>query len=936
MITKIKKDWAKKLIFIIAVIILISLSSYFIFSNNKQSATKAIGSAIVINSVTLGYTDVDGNGIVNAGDSINISGSASYIGIVDGCALISPNADLRNYGLGGDSSYYEGYTEISASGDCSGPDSGTISFNELFTVEADIINGGINVGADSPLSAVDVLVSDPGSGNPPVTMLSNTLPVGVNTVPPEPPVSSITINSVTLGYTDLDGNGIVNSGDQINLSGSFSYTNVSGGCAIIAVEAGLQSYGIGSGSYGAVNEGYASVNYTTGGCADSDTGSFNESFTVEVDTLSGGINVGADSPFSAVNVEILDPGSSNPHEAMLSNTLPVGVNTTSLDVAPPQLLSARTISGNEVEVFFDEDLDESQLTTADFQVSIDGYGDYSISSLSEDNGKVTLFLDSDLANDTPIVTINPAGHLSIKDLSGNEQTAMMNVTAEDKAAPRITSGVLGSGDAGYELPYLGGSRPNLYGAALIFSEQLSEDSITAVQNALSNGADKELTFHWMNNHLRISRDVGEGDTATFTNDVWALLSDVSGNKGWTLLINTGTSLTTEVTNDTPQTISGDNQSLLVSSSLGTSDTVNVNVDLGSDNSQIDLGAFTSGGVASSIPEINITKTLSDGTVSVNIPSGTTITADGDTSWTGAMDVPQVTTLSLPGAVVDSAIDVGFADTKLTFNNPVKLTFEGKAGERIGYSRGGLFTEITTACINNLDDGQSWAIANLIENGSPEDCKISLDDGNLAVWTKHFTTFATYTSSAPSNPPPAYYNPVPNDEEGLEPPSTPQREEIIEQIQFQTQPIVELSPEEIARRAKLMLGTYDYQLIYQSPYPAEANPGDLIDVWIEVKNTGTATWFNNGNNVVRLGSGSSYGNINQQRDYVSEFANSNWLSANRAVAIMHPEIRPGWNTRFQFKLKAPATPGTYKAYFTPVVDGVKWMKDIGIYWQIIVK
>ena len=130
--------------------------------------------------------------------------------------------------------------------------------------------------------------------------------------------------------------------------------------------------------------------------------------------------------------------------------------------------------------------------------------------------------------------------------------------------------------------------------------------------------------------------------------------------------------------------------------------------------------------------------------------------------------------------------------------------------------------------------------------------------------------------------------------------------------------------------------YDYQLIDQSPYPPTATPGQVINVWIEVKNMGTATWGSN----VRLGSGSAYGSASQQRDYNSEFAGSDWLSTNRPAG-MTDGTRPvsgiisGWNVRFQFNIKAPLIPGAYKAYFTPVADGVTWMKDMGIYWQITV-
>ena len=123
--------------------------------------------------------------------------------------------------------------------------------------------------------------------------------------------------------------------------------------------------------------------------------------------------------------------------------------------------------------------------------------------------------------------------------------------------------------------------------------------------------------------------------------------------------------------------------------------------------------------------------------------------------------------------------------------------------------------------------------------------------------------------------------------------------------------------------------YDYQLINQSPYPSSLQPGETTNVWVEVKNTGTATWGSN----VRLGSGSKYGNRNQQQDYASEFANHDWLSANRPTSISPTGIIPGWHARFQFTIKAPTTNGNYKAYFTPVADGITWMNDIGIYWEI---
>lgn len=134
---------------------------------------------------------------------------------------------------------------------------------------------------------------------------------------------------------------------------------------------------------------------------------------------------------------------------------------------------------------------------------------------------------------------------------------------------------------------------------------------------------------------------------------------------------------------------------------------------------------------------------------------------------------------------------------------------------------------------------------------------------------------------------------------------------------------------------LAANPYDYQLISQSPYPSTLKSGETTNVWIEIKNTGTEIWRNSGINPVRLGSGSQYGSYSQQRDYKSEFANSDWLSSNRPSVISKEVVFSGETARFQFNIKAPTTAGIYKAYFTPVVDGISWMKDMGIYWEITV-
>ncbi len=140
-----------------------------------------------------------------------------------------------------------------------------------------------------------------------------------------------------------------------------------------------------------------------------------------------------------------------------------------------------------------------------------------------------------------------------------------------------------------------------------------------------------------------------------------------------------------------------------------------------------------------------TSTVGSLVVTANIPTGTTIT--GDALWNGILSPPTATTatVSLSGfnTKVTSAIEIGSSDSDLTFSNPVKLTFAGQAGKRVGwYNHAGTFTEITAPC------GTSTPLA-LTAGAS---CKTNSSQ-DLIVWTTHFSKFVTYTQSAIPAPAP---------------------------------------------------------------------------------------------------------------------------------------------------------------------------------------
>jgi hypothetical protein len=137
------------------------------------------------------------------------------------------------------------------------------------------------------------------------------------------------------------------------------------------------------------------------------------------------------------------------------------------------------------------------------------------------------------------------------------------------------------------------------------------------------------------------------------------------------------------------------------------------------------------------------------TVTSAIPSGTTVT--GNSSWDGTISAPTATTKTVTisgyNTTVTSAIAIGSSDSDLTFDKAVKLTFSNQAGKHVGwYNQANVFTEITDIC--DLD-----ANTTTINGGNPfidgGSCKMDVGS-DLVVYTKHFSTFVTYTQTKISN------------------------------------------------------------------------------------------------------------------------------------------------------------------------------------------
>jgi len=116
--------------------------------------------------------------------------------------------------------------------------------------------------------------------------------------------------------------------------------------------------------------------------------------------------------------------------------------------------------------------------------------------------------------------------------------------------------------------------------------------------------------------------------------------------------------------------------------------------------------------------------------------------------------------------------------------------------------------------------------------------------------------------------------------------------------------------------------YKARFVKKSPDPI-LKPGETKELWVEFKNEGNISWKKNGINPVRLG---TFDPIDRS---------SLFFSGNR-IELKENEIKPGSIARFSFKIKAPVEIGTYKEKFALVVDGLKWLFDTEIEFNIKVE
>ena len=133
---------------------------------------------------------------------------------------------------------------------------------------------------------------------------------------------------------------------------------------------------------------------------------------------------------------------------------------------------------------------------------------------------------------------------------------------------------------------------------------------------------------------------------------------------------------------------------------------------------------------------------------VVLPQGSVIKGSG--SWNGVINLPtlketsEVTPTAEAGVTktVDVVIEVGFSQGQLNFTKAAKLTVPNQAGKSAGYTDAEDVFHTIPACT-------AAQIADPDTLGDGADCFTS-SGADMLIWTKHFTKFAAFTSTATSS------------------------------------------------------------------------------------------------------------------------------------------------------------------------------------------
>jgi hypothetical protein len=126
---------------------------------------------------------------------------------------------------------------------------------------------------------------------------------------------------------------------------------------------------------------------------------------------------------------------------------------------------------------------------------------------------------------------------------------------------------------------------------------------------------------------------------------------------------------------------------------------------------------------------------------------------------------------------------------------------------------------------------------------------------------------------------------------------------------------------------------------QSGYPTLC-PGQRSTATVAYYNTGSRGWLQE-----RMGESAYLGTWAPEpgQDQPSPLGgdgqrgspNTGWPRYDRIAVQPAAYVGPGQVAWFQFTIQAPQTPGHYRLYLRPLVEGATWMEDFGVFWAVTV-
>ena len=124
---------------------------------------------------------------------------------------------------------------------------------------------------------------------------------------------------------------------------------------------------------------------------------------------------------------------------------------------------------------------------------------------------------------------------------------------------------------------------------------------------------------------------------------------------------------------------------------------------------------------------------------------------------------------------------------------------------------------------------------------------------------------------------------------------------------------------------------------QSGYPTLC-PGQTAKMVVAYMNSGSLGWQMGPGHAAFIGTWNPEPGQDRPSiiggEGVEGAPNTRWRGYNRPA---HPPsyVGPGQIGWFQFTVKAPQQPGTYRLHVRPLIETVRWMEDYGVYWVITV-